>query len=132
MQRISTVLSKKAEGSFFRVQLDSSGCGDFSYEFMIETEVEDEDMFVSPSPLLSSSALKDEEERLKETKSLVQKNGKSLVVVDPQSLKVLKGSVVDFSSSTIGEKFVIRSIPNIVSKCGCEKSFSVDPKRSHS
>ena len=45
------MLSKKPEGSFFRVQLDSSGCGDFSYEFMIETEVEDEDMFVFSFPL---------------------------------------------------------------------------------
>ena len=45
------------------------------------------------------------------------------IVVDKSSLKILKGSQVDFSEELIGDSFKI-SNPKTKSSCGCGISFS--------
>ena len=44
------------------------------------------------------------------------------VVVDPSSLKLVSGAVVDFKSSMLGGGFAITN-PNAASSCGCGSSF---------
>lgn len=44
------------------------------------------------------------------------------VVVDPGSLKLVSGAVVDFKNSMLGGGFAITN-PNAASSCGCGSSF---------
>ena len=46
------------------------------------------------------------------------------VLVDPESLKVLDGTVVDFVKQGLNEAFRFRN-PNVKGECGCGESFSV-------
>ena len=46
------------------------------------------------------------------------------VVVDKSSLKILKGSLIDYKEELIGKSFKITN-PNNKSSCGCGISFSV-------
>ena len=45
------------------------------------------------------------------------------IVIDKASLKMLKGSNIDFSEELIGESFKITN-PKTKSSCGCGISFS--------
>lgn len=44
------------------------------------------------------------------------------VIIDPQSLDFLKGSVIDYTESIQGSGFRIQN-PNAKTACGCGKSF---------
>lgn len=46
------------------------------------------------------------------------------VVVDPESLKYIDGTVVDFVKQGLNEAFRFRN-PNIKGECGCGESFTV-------
>lgn len=46
------------------------------------------------------------------------------VIIDPKSLIYLDGSALDWKSSLIEQGFFFTN-PNVVSQCGCGKSFSV-------
>ena len=46
------------------------------------------------------------------------------VIVDPQSLQYVDGSVVDYTESLMGAGFEVKN-PNVVAACGCGSSFRV-------
>jgi iron-sulfur cluster assembly protein len=46
------------------------------------------------------------------------------VLVDPQSMRYVDGSVVDFTESLMGSGFEVKN-PNVVASCGCGSSFRV-------
>jgi len=46
------------------------------------------------------------------------------VLVDPESLQLLSGSVIDFKDELIGAHFAVDN-PNATSTCGCGTSFSI-------
>ena len=46
------------------------------------------------------------------------------VVVDPEALPLIDGTVVDFVKNGLNEAFSFRN-PNITGECGCGESFNV-------
>jgi iron-sulfur cluster assembly protein len=46
------------------------------------------------------------------------------LIVDPQSLQYVSGSVVDYTESLMGAGFEVKN-PNVVAACGCGSSFRV-------
>ena len=92
-ERINQLISKKPSGTFFRIAVKGGGCSGFKYDFSFDDKIEEND-------------LKHEN-----------------IVVDKSSLKMLKGSLIDFSEELIGESFKI-SNPKTKSSCGCGISFS--------
>ena len=93
VEKINQLLSKKPTGTFFRISVKGGGCSGFKYDFTFDNKIEESD--------------------------LRDKN----IVVDKSSLKMLEGSLVDFSEELIGASFKI-SNPKTKSSCGCGTSFS--------
>ena len=46
------------------------------------------------------------------------------VIVDPEALKLIDGTEVDFVKNGLNEAFSFRN-PNIKGECGCGESFNV-------
>ena len=80
-----------------RVAVRPGGCSGFSYEMFFDTDVAEDDT----------------------TSSF----GAVRVVVDPTSVSLLQGSVLDFKDGLQGAGFSINN-PNASRTCGCGNSFS--------
>ena len=93
VEKINQLISKKPSGTFFRISVKGGGCSGFKYDFSFDTNVE-------------NVVLKHEN-----------------IIIDKSSLKMLEGSLVDFSEELIGTSFKI-SNPKTKSSCGCGISFS--------
>ena len=93
VEKINLLVSKKKPGTFFRIAVKGGGCSGFKYDFSFDSNIDDTD-------------LKHEN-----------------IVIDKSSLKMLEGSLVDFSEELIGTSFKI-SNPKTKSSCGCGVSFS--------
>ena len=93
VEKINQLLSKKTPGTFFRIAIKGGGCSGFKYDFTFDKNTDEND--------------------------IKYKN----VVIDKASLKMLKGSEVDFANELIGSSFKI-SNPKTKSSCGCGISFS--------
>jgi iron-sulfur cluster insertion protein len=96
--RVRMIAAKQSVPPYLRLSVDGGGCAGFSYRFGMADQIEADDII---------SAL--DEVRL---------------LVDPISLDLLRGSVVDFVSSLGGSAFQVTN-PNAASGCGCGSSFSV-------
>jgi iron-sulfur cluster assembly accessory protein len=83
-----------------RVRVDGGGCSGYKYEFQVGSE-----------PL--------------EEGDKVFGEGGCFAVVDPVSLDLLNGSLVDWEESLMRSAFVIAANPNAEASCGCKSSFSV-------
>ena len=81
-----------------RVAVLGGGCSGFQYEFQLEDEAADGDL-------------------------VIEHDGQR-VLVDPESLPFLSGSVIDFKDELIGARFAVEN-PNATSTCGCGTSFSI-------
>ena len=94
VERINSLISKKPNGTFFRIAVKGGGCSGFKYEFTFDRKIEKDD-------------LKHEN-----------------IVVDKSSLEMLKGSQVDFSQELIGDSFKISNPKTKTScGCGISFSF---------
>ena len=94
VERINSLISKKPNGTFFRIAVKGGGCSGFKYEFTFDKKIEKDD-------------LKHEN-----------------IVVDKSSLEMLKGSLVDFSKELIGDSFKISNPKTKSScGCGISFSF---------
>ena len=94
VERINSLISKKPNGTFFRIAVKGGGCSGFKYEFTFDRKIEKDD-------------LKHEN-----------------IVVDKSSLEMLKGSLVDFSQELIGDSFKISNPKTKSScGCGISFSF---------
>ena len=94
VERINQLVSKKPEGTFFRIAVKGGGCSGFKYEFTFDNKIEKDDV--------------------------KHKN----IVVDKSSLKILQGSQVDFSQELIGDSFKISNPKTKSScGCGISFSF---------
>ena len=93
VERINQLVSKKTVGTFFRIAVKGGGCYGFKYDFTFDDKIDEDD--------------------------LKQEN----IVIDKSSLKLLKGSQVDYSTELIGSSFKITN-PKTKSSCGCGVSFS--------
>ena len=93
VEKINHLISQKPPGTFFRIAVEGGGCSGFKYGFTFDDKTDHND-------------LKHEN-----------------IVVDKSSLKMLEGSLVDFSEELIGTSFKITN-PKTKSSCGCGISFS--------
>ena len=77
LKQIQNLLSKKDEGSFFRIAIKGGGCSCFQYEFTFEQSKNDDDLSFEN------------------------------ILVDKTSADLLKDSEVDYVSELMGESFKI-------------------------
>ncbi len=94
IKQINFLLSKKDKGFYFRIAIKGGGCSGFQYDFSYDNKISDDD--------------------------LVQHN----ILIDKQSVELLKGSEIDYADELIGESFKITN-PQTKSSCGCGVSFSL-------
>ncbi len=91
----------QAEGDpslVLRFGVRPGGCSGFSYEMYFDTQINGDDV--------------------------VEAFGDDVkVVVDPESLTMVRGSTLDYKSDLMGAGFAIQN-PNVTSSCGCGNSFN--------
>ena len=91
-------LSKKKEKKMLRISVTGGGCQGFQYNLDMEDKYEKKDIII--------------------------KKNNALVVIDKNSLDLIKGSEIDFVEDLIGSRFKINN-PKATSTCGCGTSFSL-------
>ncbi|MFZ1743279.1 MAG: iron-sulfur cluster insertion protein ErpA [Pontixanthobacter sp.] len=97
-KRVAWIAEKQARPPILRLSVEGGGCSGFQYKFD-----------------LADSA--DQDDTVSET------SGVSLVV-DPISLDLVSGCVVDFVESLGGAAFKVDN-PNAAAGCGCGSSFGI-------
>jgi iron-sulfur cluster assembly protein len=96
--RVKSFLSSRGHGVGLRLAVRKTGCSGFAYVINYADEV-------NPSDLMF------EDHGVK-------------VYVDPSSIKLIDGTVVDFVKQGLNEAFRFLN-PNVKGECGCGESFSV-------
>lgn len=96
--RVATIAAKQGKPAILRLSVDGGGCSGFQYRFGLDEAAEADDL-------------------------IVEQNGVTLLV-DPMSLELVAGSVVDYVESLGGAAFKVEN-PQAASGCGCGSSFSV-------
>jgi iron-sulfur cluster assembly accessory protein len=96
--RIALIAEKQGKPAALRLAVEGGGCSGFQYRFGLAESIEDEDL-------------------------VVETDGVKLVV-DPVSLDLVAGSVVDFVDSLGGSAFKVEN-PLAAAGCGCGSSFAV-------
>ena len=91
-------LSKKKEKKMLRISVTGGGCQGFQYNLDMEDKYDKKDIII--------------------------KKNNALVVIDKNSLDLIKGSEIDFVEDLIGSRFKINN-PKATSSCGCGTSFSL-------
>jgi iron-sulfur cluster insertion protein len=91
------IVEEKNSNLKLRLYVQGGGCSGFQYGFILEEEVNEDDMeFKSDSIIL---------------------------IVDHMSYQYLKGATVDYKDELYGSSFTIIN-PNAETTCGCGSSFS--------
>ncbi|MEQ1494931.1 MAG: iron-sulfur cluster insertion protein ErpA [Novosphingobium sp.] len=96
--RVATIAAKQGKPAILRLSVEGGGCSGFQYKFGLDEAAEADDL-------------------------IVEQNGVTLLV-DPMSLELVAGSVVDYVESLGGAAFKVEN-PQAASGCGCGSSFSV-------
>ena len=96
--RISVIAQKQTKPAILRLSVEGGGCSGFQYKFEMADAPESEDM--------------------------VSETDGVKLVVDPISLDLVGGSVVDFVESLGGAAFRVEN-PNAAAGCGCGSSFGI-------
>ncbi len=96
--RIALIAEKQGKPAALRLAVEGGGCSGFQYRFGLAESIEDDDL-------------------------VVETDGVKLVV-DPISLDLVAGSVVDFVDSLGGSAFKVEN-PLAAAGCGCGSSFAV-------
>jgi iron-sulfur cluster assembly accessory protein len=97
-ERLHALSQTEGRAVMLRVAVEGGGCSGFQYLFDLVAAAEPDDL-------------------------KVEHDG-AAALVDPVSLDLLKGSVIDFVDELAAAQFVVRN-PNAKSSCGCGVSFSV-------
>ena len=98
-ERVAEIVAAQPRPAALRVAVLAGGCSGFQYKFELDEAPQPDD--------------------------LVVEHGGVRVLVDPASMDLLGGSVLDYTDALMGAHFTIRN-PNATSACGCGTSFSVD------
>ena len=98
-ERVAEIVAAQAKPAALRVAVLAGGCSGFQYKFELDEAPQPDD--------------------------LVVEQGAARVLVDPASMDLLAGSVLDYTDALMGAHFTIKN-PNATSACGCGTSFSVD------
>jgi iron-sulfur cluster assembly accessory protein len=97
-KRIGWIAERQGKPAILRLTVEGGGCSGFQYKFDLAESTDSED-------------------------AISETNGVRLVV-DPVSLDLVDGSVVDFVESLGGAAFKVEN-PNATAGCGCGSSFGV-------
>jgi iron-sulfur cluster assembly protein len=96
--RIRTFIDSRGHGVGLRLGIKKTGCSGFAY-------------VVNYADQIASGDVVFEDRGVK-------------VIVDPESLRYIDGTVVDFVKQGLNEAFRFQN-PNIKGECGCGESFTV-------
>ncbi len=96
--RVALIAEKQGKPAALRLAVEGGGCSGFQYRFGLAESIADDDL-------------------------VVETDGVKLVV-DPVSLDLVSGSVVDFVDSLGGSAFKVEN-PLAAAGCGCGSSFAV-------
>jgi iron-sulfur cluster insertion protein len=96
--RIAAIAAKQGKPAILRLSVEGGGCSGFQYQFGLAEAPDAED--------------------------LVSETDGVRLVVDPVSLDLVSGCVVDFVESLGGAAFRVEN-PNATAGCGCGSSFAV-------
>ena len=97
-KRVAAIAEKQGKPAILRLSVEGGGCSGFQYKFDLAGAAEADD-------------------RVSETDGVQ-------LVVDPVSLDLVAGSVVDFVESLGGAAFKVEN-PNAAAGCGCGSSFGI-------
>ena len=97
-KRVSWIAKKQSRPAILRLSVEGGGCSGFQYKFDLADTPENDD-------------------------SVSETAGVKLVV-DPVSLDLVAGSVVDFVESLGGAAFRVEN-PQAAAGCGCGSSFGI-------
>jgi len=97
-RRVAAIASRQDKPAILRLSVEGGGCSGFQYQFA-----------------LADAASADD--------AVSQTDGVTLVV-DPVSLELVAGCVVDYVESLGGAAFRVEN-PNATAGCGCGSSFAV-------
>ncbi|MBA3054394.1 MAG: iron-sulfur cluster insertion protein ErpA [Sphingomonadales bacterium] len=96
--RVALIARKQARPAILRLSVEGGGCSGFQYKFDLAGAPEGDD-------------------------HVVETDGVQLVV-DPMSLDLIAGCVVDYVESLGGAAFRVEN-PNAAASCGCGSSFAI-------
>jgi len=96
--RVATIATKQGKPAILRLAVEGGGCSGFQYQFGLADAPDGDDI-------------------------VTETDGVRLVV-DPVSLELVAGCVVDFVESLGGAAFRVEN-PNAVAGCGCGSSFAI-------
>ena len=96
--RVAAIAGKQDRPAMLRLSVEGGGCSGFQYKFELADGVDDDDI-------------------TSETDGV-------MLVVDPVSLDLVAGSVVDYVESLGGAAFRVEN-PNAAAGCGCGSSFGI-------
>jgi iron-sulfur cluster insertion protein len=96
--RVALIAQKQGKPAILRLAVEGGGCSGFQYKFELADGADADDL-------------------------VIERDGVTLVV-DPMSLDLVAGSVVDYVESLGGAAFKVEN-PQAASGCGCGSSFSV-------
>ena len=97
-KRVAMIAQKQTKPAILRLSVEGGGCSGFQYKFdLAETPLDDD---------------------------LVSETDGVRLVVDPVSIDLVDGSVVDFVESLGGAAFKVEN-PNAAAGCGCGASFGI-------
>lgn len=96
--RVAAIAAKTGKPAILRLSVEGGGCSGFQYQFGLTETPESDDL-------------------------IAETDGVRLVV-DPVSLDLVSGCIVDFVESLGGAAFRVEN-PNATAGCGCGSSFSV-------
>ena len=96
--RVVSFLKTRGQGLGLRLGVRKTGCSGFAYVINYADEQGPDD--------------------------LVFEDRGVKVLVDPQSLKLIDGTEIDFVKQGLNEAFKFRN-PNVKGECGCGESFNV-------
>jgi len=97
-QRVAAIAARQSKPAILRLSVEGGGCSGFQYKFDLAEGAEGDD-------------------RVSETDGV-------RLVVDPVSLDLVAGSVVDFVESLGGAAFKVEN-PQAAAGCGCGSSFGI-------
>lgn len=97
-KRVRWIADKQTRPAILRLSVEGGGCSGFQYKFDLAETAEGDDM--------------------------VSETDGVKLVVDPVSLDLVGGSVVDFVESLGGAAFRVEN-PNAAAGCGCGSSFGI-------
>ena len=96
--RVATIAAKQGKPAILRLSVEGGGCSGFQYKFGLADAPDGDD--------------------------LVTETDGTRLVIDPVSLDLLDGSVVDYVEDLGGAAFKVTN-PNAASGCGCGSSFGI-------